>query len=228
MTDLSHGHEHELEPQFGLPEPLPKQEKILWQGSPDWKSMAVHVFHVRKLVVYFALLLLARALTELSFGGSLAEALISALWLLPLAVFAVLIMGYVAYLSAQTTVYTITDQRLVMRVGIVLTLTFNLPYSRLASASLKCYADGSGDIPVALEGHDKIAYVHLWPHAKPWAFARPEPALRCVPNAEAVAGRLREAWAARRGETARVAAVQAENLSAAGADAIVQQDMRPV
>ena len=35
MTIQSNGHEHELEPQYGLPERLPATEKILWQGSPD-------------------------------------------------------------------------------------------------------------------------------------------------------------------------------------------------
>ena len=33
----------------------------------------------------------------------------------------------------------------------------------------------------------KIAYLNLWPHARPFRMANPEPALRCVPRAIEVA-----------------------------------------
>ena len=196
------GHEHDFEVSPGLPEPLPAAEKMLWQGSPDWKSTAIHAFHVRKLAVYFAIILVVRAATELSNGGSVGDALMSATWLLPLALAALAMITYFAYLTARTAVYTITDRRVVMRVGIVLTLTFNLPYARIASASLRQFGDRTGDIPLALMGNDKIAYVHLWPHAKPWKLGQPEPSMRCVPNAEKVATILSQAWSAHMGRSA--------------------------
>lgn len=199
------GHEHDFEVSPGLPEPLPAAEKMLWQGSPDWKSTAINVFHVRKLAVYFAIILAVRAATELSNGGSVGDALMSATWLLPLAFAALAMITYFAYLTARTAVYTITDRRVVMRVGIVLTLTFNLPYARIASASLRKYSDRTGDIPLALMGNDKIAYVHLWPHAKPWKLGQPEPSMRCVPNAEKVATILSQAWSAHMGRSASAA-----------------------
>jgi hypothetical protein len=40
----------------GLPGPLPKGEQMLWQGGPSWKHVAVRVLHVRKLIIYFAIL----------------------------------------------------------------------------------------------------------------------------------------------------------------------------
>ena len=45
------------EPIPGLPEELPEGERILWRGGPDWKSLAMHVFHVRAVAIYFALIL---------------------------------------------------------------------------------------------------------------------------------------------------------------------------
>jgi hypothetical protein len=83
-----------------------------------------------------------------------------------------------------------------MRVGIVLTVTFNHPYKSLKSADLKLYKDGTGDIPLQNATEDKIAYFHLWPHARPWRLAKPEPMMRCVPDAEQVAELLTEAWEA--------------------------------
>jgi hypothetical protein len=53
MTIQSHGHEHELEPQYGLPERLPAGEHILWQGSPDFRTVALRIFHLRKVALYW-------------------------------------------------------------------------------------------------------------------------------------------------------------------------------
>lgn len=96
-----------------------------------------------------------------------------------------------------------------MRVGIVLTVTFNLPYKTLGSADLKLYKDGTGDIPMQIATEDKIAYFHLWPHARPWRLATPEPMMRCVPEAKQVATILTEAW-----------------MSSTGLSKIVKQDIQ--
>lgn len=187
--------EHEFEAEHGLPEPLPPNERLLWQGSPDWRTLAVRAFHVRKLVVYFSVILLLRGAVILSNDGSISAALIGVLWLAPLAVIAVGIALVLARLSARTAVYTITDRRVVMRVGIVLTVTFNLPYRAIQNADLRLDAPGgTGDIALALKGPDRIAYLHLWPHARPWRLARPEPMLRGVRDAATVARILSTAW----------------------------------
>jgi hypothetical protein len=55
-------HEHEWEVAPGLPSALPPGERVVWQGPPDWRSLAVHAFHVRKIAVYFALMLAVQAL----------------------------------------------------------------------------------------------------------------------------------------------------------------------
>ena len=44
------GHEHEFEPQFGLPERLPSDEFIVWQGSPDVGALTSSAFHIKKLM----------------------------------------------------------------------------------------------------------------------------------------------------------------------------------
>jgi hypothetical protein len=204
-----HEHEHEIEPQYGLPEELPPAEKILWQGSPDWKALARHAFHLRKLVVYFGGIIAIRVFVVLTDGLGMQTALVSALWLALLASAAIGTLAVVAYFSAKTSVYTITNRRIIMRVGIVLTVTFNLPFKRIASAGFRQQTRGTGDIPVVLMGNDKIAYAHIWPHTRPWRFTKPEPMLRCVPNAQAVAAVLSKAWSEHLGIAASPA-VQAD------------------
>lgn len=187
-------HEHEFEPQYGLPELLPQDEKILWQGSPDWKSLARHAFHVNKLVAYFAVIIAIRVFVVLTDGLGMSAALASAMWLGLLAASAIGVLAMIAYFSARTSVYTITNKRLVMRVGIVLSITYNLPFKRIASAGLRRLSNHKGDIPVVLMPGDKIAYAHLWPHVRPWRFARTEPMLRSIEDPQHVAQILTAAW----------------------------------
>ncbi len=190
----TNGHEHEFEPVHGLPEVLPAGEHILWQGAPDWRVLAVRAFHVRKLAVYFGLLMLLQAVLVLNEGGTAFAALLSLAWPAGLALLALGALSLLAYLSARTTAYTVTNRRVVMRVGIVLTLAFNLPYSRVMAADLSNGSGGVGDLALTLGEQDHIAWLNLWPHARPWRVAKPQPTLRCVPDAAAVAQLLAQSW----------------------------------
>ncbi|MFO0459636.1 MAG: photosynthetic complex putative assembly protein PuhB [Burkholderiales bacterium] len=197
------GPEHDFEPVPGLPEALPAGERMLWQGSPDVRGLALHAFHVRKVAIYFVAVGAIQLASSLADGVPLREALAALATLAALAAVAVALLATVARLSARTTLYTVTDRRVVMRVGIVLTMTFNIPFSRIASAGLRQYADGTGDLPLALAGGGAIGYAHLWPHARPWRLRRPEPMLRCVPDAARVGRLLADAWAQSTGGAAR-------------------------
>ena len=180
----------DFEPVEGLPENLPQNERILWQGAPRWRDLAVHAFHARKAVIYFAVLGAVQAASHLVSGGTLAGAGKSSLWFLVLGVAAALLLSGLANFSARTTVYTITSKRLVMRIGMALPVTINLPFKLIDSASVKLYANGSGDIPVKVAKGNRLAYLVLWPHARRWEMSRPQPALRCIANADQVAGLL--------------------------------------
>jgi hypothetical protein len=187
--------EHEFEAEHGLPEPLPQDERILWQGSPDWRVMAREAMHTRTLSIYFGVLLAWRGATVWSNGGSATDVALSILWLLPLAVVAIAVLSLMAWLIARTSLYTITDKRVVMRIGVVLNITFNLPYTKIESAALRSNSDGSGDLSLVLDPTDHIAYVHLWPHARPWQLRRTQPMLRALSDARAVAAVLSAALA---------------------------------
>ena len=212
MTIENHGHEYEFEPQYGLPERLPKDETILWQATPHVATLAREAFHFRTLCVYFAVLVAIRGGMELSAGGDALAVLLSLKWLLPLSITGLAVVWMLALLTARTTVYTLTDKRLVMRLGIVLTVTFNLPLSKLGAADLRLYRDGFGDISISLTGEDRIAWIHLWPSTRPWHLTQPQPTVRCVADAASLARQLSSAWAASTG-----AAVSESSMSATAA-----------
>lgn len=196
-------HEHEFEPQYGLPERLPERERIVWQGSPSWTLLARRAFHADKVAVYFALLLAWRFGATLSDGAGLAAALRSTAWLLPLFASGLALLLLLAWLTARSAVYTLTDRRVVMRIGIVLTVTYNLPLARIDRADLRPFGESdAGDIALALEPATRIAWLHLWPHVRPWRVSRPQPMLRSLPEAKRVSALLATAWSQANGVAA--------------------------
>ena len=211
---MSFAMEHEDEPVYGLPEVPPSGEHVLWQGSPDWKALAIRAFHVRKLVVYFALMLTLRGVVTLAEGGTALQALRDVALLLPLPLIGLALVLALAWLSARSTVYTLTNRRVVMRIGIVLTLSFNLPFRCIAAADMAHAPRGTGDIALALSGQDRIAYLQLWPHARPWQLRKPQPMLRCVPEPEAVAQLLAAQWSQLNGMAAPAGAAPSQTATA--------------
>jgi len=171
VLNVNPHHEHEFEAAPGLPEPLPASERLLWQGAPDWKQLALHVFHVRTLAVYFGVMMVLQTLYLL--GEPQPRLLVPLATSLVLSLTALAVLAWLAWMTARTALYTLTNKRMVMRIGIVLTLTFNLPLRMVAAASVKPLKNGSGDIALKLAGDDHIAWLNLWPHAKPWALTNP-------------------------------------------------------
>lgn len=179
--------EYDHEPIRGLPGDLPAGENILWQGSPEWRTFARSALHTRWISAYFA----ALALLGLASGklvGAAAAVVGGAITQGLLALFAVLV--------ARTTVYTITNRRVVLRIGIALNKCVNLPLAMIGSADLRPQSGGHGDIALNIVGRHRLGFAMLWPHARPWRLAQPSPMLRALPDAEAAASVLARACAA--------------------------------
>lgn len=182
--------EHEFEAAPGLPEPLPADETLLWQGQPHWPTLARDAFHLRAIALYFGVLLAWRT-AELAASGLAPLPLLAQMaGPLLLAAAGLGTVALLAWLSARTTCYTITSRRVVMRVGIVLTVTFNLPHRCIAGAALHRGRAGRGSIALQLAGPDRIAWLQLWPHVRPWQLRRAQPLLRALPQVDEVAALL--------------------------------------
>jgi Bacterial PH domain len=189
-------HEHEFEAAPGLPELLPEGEHIVWQAAPDWKQLAIHAFHVRKIAIYFSLMWLLQLAHYLDQGEATAYIVKQCGTSLLLAVVALGLLSISAYYAAQTALYTLTNRRVIMRIGIVLSLTFNVPLRRIVAADLGRMDSNCGDIALQLNSADRIAWLHLWPHARAWHVKQPQPTMRCLLDAEKLAHALAQAWQA--------------------------------
>lgn len=187
--------EHEFEPVPGLPEQLPAGERLLWQGAPTFQGIAFRVLHVRAIAIYFGLVFVWVAGSAIRSGVPYGRAIIGNSGVLAGGVAACALLCLFAWLIQRSTLYTITTRRVVLRFGVALPMSANIPFSVIQSADLKVHSDGSGDIALAVDGSARQSMVVLWPHVRPWRTVRPQPTLRCIPNAKSVAETLASAAA---------------------------------
>lgn len=179
--------EHDAEPSPGIPQELPDGERVLWQGPARFKRLALSTFHVRKLAVYFAAIISASVVYGLSGTAAAAETFAQALTFTLLAASSLGLLTAYAWLVARATMYTITNKRIVVRTGVAVPVTVNLPFSRIERASLRRQADGSGDIAIVPDGSGRASYILLWPMVRPFRWVRVQPVIRGIDDAEAVA-----------------------------------------
>jgi hypothetical protein len=185
--------EHDFEPIRGLPGALPDGETILWQGAPDWWEMAKEAFHIRAVALYFAAMFVWRALQALSRGERLSSVVETLLLTAPVAVAGLGILAFLAWLNSRTTVYTITNRRVVMRFGAAIPKAINIPFTVIEGGAVKRFPGGAGDLALTLKAPNKIAFLQLWPHARPWRLISPQPTLRALADAVEPAGFLAKA-----------------------------------
>jgi hypothetical protein len=179
--------EYDHEPTRGLPEALPEGEHIIWQGAPDWKRLIASALHIRIALLYFAVIA-AVAVMRGDLGTAAA-----------MAVFALAVTGLsalFAYGVGRTTVYTLTNKRIVLRIGVALNKCINIPLSEIESANLKLLSGSTGSIVMTLKGMPSMGYIMLWPHARSLRIVRPQPMLRAIDEAEKVGEMLFKATSA--------------------------------
>lgn len=185
--------EFEHEPIPGLPANLPEGEQILWQGSPSAAATAWSVLHIGWVGAYFAVLLTWRLFAGLSDGHTLTQIAFDSIPLTAVAVAAICILALVARLIARTTIYTITNRRVVMRFGVALPISVNVPFKAIRSAGAALRGDGTGDVALEVDDLGRLSYFHLWPHTRAWHVRKAQPSLRALPDAQNVATLLSRA-----------------------------------
>jgi Bacterial PH domain len=184
-----------FEPRRGLPGVLPPGERLLWQGTPNWRALAVRSYHVRKIGGYFTLLALWRVVTGVAAEQSVTALAVGAGFIAVLGAAAIATLAGLAYLNARSAVYSITTRRVLVRQGIAVHLTLNLPLQYIESAGLRLFQDGTGDVAMTIGHAQRIAFLINWPHLRPGRFTRPEPSFRAIDGAREAARILAEALA---------------------------------
>ncbi len=165
--------EYEWEPVRGLPERLPNGEEIVWQVSPDWRAVASSVLHIRYAAAWFVVV---AAFAFVAGGTGPTGALIT----LAVGLLGCGVIAFLAWAQARTTVYTLTQRRLVLRFGVALTKCVNLPLAMIERADAKPAGAHHHDVALQTIERFPLAYIQMWPHVRPGKFARPVPMLRGI------------------------------------------------
>ena len=178
-----------------LPEPLPEGERVLWQQSPAWKPFSRRVFLLDKIALYFLIIIAWVATSAYFDDGGLIAVLRALSWSVPPALGVLIMIALVAWVYARTSVYTITNKRVVIQSGIALESSTNLPFTKIDRADLKTFRDKTGDIDLEMSG-PRLLYSMLWPHVRLLRLKRPKPVMRGILEPERVAEILGAALAA--------------------------------
>ncbi|MFN7056288.1 photosynthetic complex putative assembly protein PuhB [Hyphomonas sp.] len=196
------------EPVRGLPQALPEGERLIWQGRPDALAFAVHVFHIRFVLAYFVIAAAWRMAHAASIGETAALGGIAANTVLS-AVIGLGLVFLIAWAMARAAIYTITSKRIVLRYGVALPKYVSLPFAQLASADMRTYGSGKGDIRLTLSTGGGLSYMKLWPFVRPLHISRPQPMLRGLKDAASVSVVLARAISAHAPDKVRVKAAPA-------------------
>lgn len=179
--------EYENEPVPGLPGLLPRGETIIWQGSPNWRVLARTAFHTGTVAAYFAALTAFATAAAFWYGVRGPADLAGVGLTVGGAVIGVALLHLLAWAVARTTIYTLTDRRIVLRFGVAMPKCINLPLGIIGNVDLRKRAHGTGDLALKLTSEQRLGYAALWPHARAWHYSTPQPMLRAVPEIDRVA-----------------------------------------
>lgn len=174
--------EHDNEPIRGLPGMLPPGEVIVWQGAPQARLLALTAFRIPWVAGYFGLLALWALADLVARGGSATGLILTG----SLGAGCIGLLSVLAWASARTTVYTLTNRRLVLRIGIAVPKCINLPLGVIGAIDLAEHGAG-GDVALRLNGPARLGILALWPHARPFHITTPQPTLRAIADAPAIA-----------------------------------------
>jgi len=81
----------------------------------------------------------------------------------------------------------------VIRSGLALPVTLNLPLALIDTAAVTKAAPRGGSIALTVAKPNRVAWLVLWPNVKPWTFNNPQPMLQCIEKVDEVARTLARA-----------------------------------
>jgi len=178
----------------GVRHPLPAGEHVLWEGAPDPGALATHVFHRRWVIGYF-LALIAWWISSTTVAAAGATFAAGFGVRIALATVVLIVVEVLARVSARTAWYAITNRRVVLKIGMVIEMSINIPFSIIESADVGRFKDGTGQLLLTLTKPNRLAYIALWPHCRALSVNHPQPMLCGLRDAPRVGALLAAAVA---------------------------------
>ena len=170
---------------------IPEGESILWQGKPSFWGFSWYFFGLKLLAFYLIILsvVFAARLTVTDFFTAF---VVDFLPFLLSGILTSCILMALAKIQSQSSVYIITENRVIIKSGAALSFLISMPFKKIKAVNLQKRKGSLGTISFELNSGKRVPYISCWPSVRPWRFKKTEPAFSCIENVDEVATILRK------------------------------------
>ena len=170
---------------------IPEGESILWKGKPSFWGFSWYFFGLKLLAFYLIILsvVFAARLTVTDFFTAF---VVDFLPFLLSGILTSCILMALAKIQSQSSVYIITENRVIIKSGAALAFLISMPFKKIKAVNLQKRKGSLGTISFELNSGKRVPYISCWPSVRPWRFKKTEPAFSCIENVDEVATILRK------------------------------------
>ena len=170
---------------------IPNGESILWKGRPSLWGFSWNLFGLKWITLYLSML------SIVSVARIFASDFYTAFYVdfLPFflsGIFASIILIGLAATQTYSTVYIITENRVIIKTGAALSFLISMPFKKIKEVNLQKRGVSIGTISFELLSEKRVPYISCWPSVRPWKFKRTQPAFSCIGSVDEVATILRK------------------------------------
>ena len=170
---------------------IPNGESILWKGRPSLWGFSWNLFGLKWITLYLSML------SIVSVARFFASDFYTAFYVdfLPFflsGIFASIILIGLAATQTYSTVYIITENRVIIKTGAALSFLISMPFKKIKEVNLQKRGASIGTISFELLSEKRVPYISCWPSVRPWKFKRTQPAFSCIGSVDEVATILRK------------------------------------
>ena len=170
---------------------IPNGESILWKGRPSLWGFSWNLFGLKWITLYLGIL------SIVSVARFFASDFYTAFYVdfLPFflsGIFASIILIGLAATQTYSTVYIITENRVIIKTGAALSFLISMPFKKIKEVNLQKRGASIGTISFELLSEKRVPYISCWPSVRPWKFKRTQPAFSCIGSVDEVATILRK------------------------------------
>ena len=170
---------------------IPDGESILWKGKPSLWGFSWNLFGLKWITAYLCILSMV-AIVRVFVSDFYSAFYMDFLPFFASGVFASIILFGLAAVQTYSTVYVITEKRVIIKTGAALSFLISMPFKKIKGVNLQKRRGSIGTISFELFSEKRVPYTSCWPSVRPWKFKKTQPAFSCVGSVDEVATILRK------------------------------------
>ena len=150
---------------------IPDGESILWKGKPSLWGFSWNLFGLKWIAAYLFILLMVSIL-RVFVSDFYTAFFVDFLPFFSSGVFASIILFGLAAVQTFSTVYVITEKRVIIKTGAALSFLISMPFKKIKGINLQKRRGSIGTISFELFSEKRVPYTSCWPSVRPWKFKK--------------------------------------------------------